>query len=108
MNDPALMVSKLDELIGLAREADTGFEKAAVFAAVRAVDSMFRSRDGEFTANFLGKLGQARWHIAAAVGYDITNGHDAEAHISWAMGAVSTMEDLIKRGAHMTATGVDD
>lgn len=88
---------ELSDLIELAREAESGFEKAAVFAAVDAIDQMFRRDDESFGGYTLEKVGKVRRHLAAALGYDVDNGYDSESHIVWAMGALSTLQNLLER-----------
>lgn len=95
MNDPLLYVEKLRELIELASCAETGFEKAAVFSATQAIARDFDEKD--LDAYALEKVEYARWHIAASVGYDVKNGHSIDQHLSWASGAVSTLENFLKR-----------
>lgn len=97
MNDPLLLAKKFDELIVLAREAESGFEKAAVYAAAEALSAAFASAEESFDSYALEKVEQARWHISAAVGYDVTNGHASSQHLSWAMGAVSTLQNVLSR-----------
>lgn len=95
MNDPVLYAKKFEELIALAREATTGFEKTAVFAAAQALADAFSANEDEFDGYALEKVEQARWHICAAVGYDVTNGHDQQQHISWALDAASSLLDVL-------------
>lgn len=97
MNDPLLLATKLSELVDLARAAETPFERAAVFAATESIASRFRSPDESFSGYQLEKVGQARSHIAAAVGYDIDNGHDRDAHIGWAIGAINNLKNQLER-----------
>ena len=95
MNDPLLYVEKLRELIELASCASNGFERAAVFSASQAISKEFDEED--FDGYALEKVENVRWHIAAAIGYDVTNGHSSVQHLSWASGAVITLEDVLKR-----------
>lgn len=97
MNDPILYAKKLEELVDLARKADTAFEKAAVFAATQSLANAFFADEDQFKAYVLEKVEQARWHICASIGYDITNGHDEQQHRSWALGAVNTLHDVLSK-----------
>ncbi|WP_176474653.1 hypothetical protein [Pseudoalteromonas sp. HM-SA03] len=36
------------------------------------------------------------YHIKAAVGYDVTNGHNKSSHISWAYGELMTLDNLLE------------
>jgi len=99
MNDPILCAKKLEELIDLACEAKSAFEKAAVFAATQAIANEFISYEEERQFNgyvtVLEKVEAARWHICALIGYDITNNHDQQKHKVWALGAVQTLHNVL-------------
>ena len=43
------------------------------------------------------KLGQIRWHVAAALGLDIDNDHAADQHRVFACGALSSLERQLSR-----------
>lgn len=96
MNSVPLAVTLLERQFTLAREADTEFEKAAVFAATTALFQYLDSEIGE--ADYLGeKLEQARWFICAMVGYEIDNGLDVGTIRSGALSALSILRDgLVK------------
>jgi hypothetical protein len=97
MNSSKLMTTKLSELVELARLAETEFEAAAVFAACTAIAREFEANEDDYDPYVMEKVEQARWHTCAAVGYDIDNGHDKEAHIVWALGAVQSLGDALNR-----------
>jgi hypothetical protein len=96
MNDTTLLATKLAELIELAREANTGFEKAAVFAAAKAIQTQFDEEEDSFDSYTLEKMSKSVGHILAIVGYDITNGHDKSQHISWAIGETNTLKKCLQ------------
>jgi hypothetical protein len=96
MNDPLLLTTKLDELVKLANEASTAFEKSAVYAATQSILAEFNSEEPEFDSYTLEKVHNASWSIKAAIDYDITNGHSKSQHISWAYGELSTLRNLLK------------
>jgi len=95
MNDPILYATKFAELIDLAREAESAFEKAVVFAATQSLANAFFSEEERFNGYMLEKVEMARWHICASIGYDVTNGHDQEHHLSGAYGAVDTLRNVL-------------
>ncbi|MBO9643521.1 MAG: hypothetical protein J7603_10405 [Pseudacidovorax sp.] len=95
MNDPLLYVEKLEELVTLARDAKTPFEKAAVFSATHVITEAFYKEEEQFSGYALEKVTNARWHICAAVGYDITNGIEEQQHRVWALGDISTLRNLL-------------
>ena len=68
MNDPVLYAKKFEELIALAREATTGFEKTAVFAAAQALADAFSANEDEFDGYALEKVEQAIHHRPVANG----------------------------------------
>ena len=95
MNDPKLSAEKFESLIDLASKANNEFEKAAVFAAAQALAAMFNEVEDELDPYVLEKVEQVRWHIGAAIGYDITNGKDTSQHVSWARGAAISLRDKL-------------
>ena len=97
MNNPILVAKKLESLIELARLAESEFEKAATFAATEALVRQFRDEEDQFDAYALEQVSKIRWGVAAALGYDIDNGHPKTQHIVSAMGAASTLLDVLKR-----------
>lgn len=99
MNSPKLLAKKLSELIKLASQANTGFEKAAVYSAARAIKSEFNADEEEFDGYTLEKVTKACWHICAAVGYDVSNSHDSSQHISWALGEVNTLQSVLEKSS---------
>ena len=102
MNDPILVAKKLESLIDLARLADSEFEKAAVFAATESLVRKFQDEEDEFDSYALEKVSQIRWGVAAALGYDIDNGHPKDHHIVSAMSAASTLLDVLKRASNVS------
>src|SRR5688572_26575952 len=79
MNDPIFSAKKFEDLIKLAKVASTSFEEAAVFTATQALAMEF-DKEEHFSGYVLENIERVRWHICAAVGYDITNGHHKEQH----------------------------
>ncbi len=103
MNNPILYAKKFEELVELARKAETAFEKAAVFAATQSLAGAFFEEEENFSGYVLEKVELARWHICAAIGYDITNGHDEQKHQSWALGAINTLQDVLSENNSVLA-----
>lgn len=105
MNDWQLGAEKLEHLLDLARTAETDFEKAAVFAAAKALESMFDADTDErlgaqqLNTYAMEKVASACWFIMAIVGYDITNGHDADRLAVFAMGDISTLKRVLRDGS---------
>lgn len=97
MNDPILVAKKLASLVDLARLADSEFEKATVFAATESLVRKFQDEEDQFDAYALEQVSKIRWCVAAALGYDIDNGHPKDHHIVSALGAASTLLDVLKR-----------
>ena len=97
MNDPILVAKKLASLVDLARLADSEFEKATVFAATESLVRKFQDEEDQFDAYALEQVSKIRWGVAAALGYDIDNGHPKDHHIVSALGAASTLLDVLNR-----------
>ena len=96
MNDPTILIDKLEQLVSLAKDADTGYEKAAVYAAATSIAKEFMQDEDNFDSYTLEKIESARWSLCAAVGYDITNGHSRDQHVVWALGAISTLKSIFE------------
>ena len=96
MNDPMLLANRLKELAKLASQANTEFEKAAVYAATTSIQAEFDAVEEDFDGYTLEKVFQACRHICAAVGYDTTNGHESDQHIVWAYGSISSLKTQLE------------
>lgn len=96
MNDQLLIVDRLEDLANLASHASSGFEQAAIYAATQAIKAEFDALEDELDGYSAENLSSACWSIRAAVGYDITNGHSTDQHVSWALGQISVLRDLIQ------------
>jgi len=89
MNDPHLVIEKLKQLAHEAMAASTEIEKSAIFGSVRAfINDLDAGNPGNLGEN----IERARWSICAILGYDITNGHSQEQHLSWALAALDVLE----------------
>ncbi|WP_166297075.1 hypothetical protein [Bradyrhizobium sp. 2S1] len=100
MNDWALAVRKLDEIVKQTAIAATEGERAGLYAGARLLLSDLHG----FVANEAGgntyaleKIGSAKWHIGAALGFDIDNGHPAEQHRAWAYGALQSLKSTLDK-----------
>lgn len=94
MADISLLTQRLDELVELATTASSGFEKAAVYGAAKALEREFEvARDaGKINFYYWEKTYDAVFHLCAAIGYEEDNGHSASKHHSWARGAIMSLE----------------
>lgn len=84
-------IEALRMLVDELKNAETIFERASLFSAIRG---LVEDLDNDECLNSYAKekaIG-VRWHCAAALGFDETNGHTFEAHRTWAMGDLSTLE----------------
>lgn len=84
-------VEGLRELVDELKNAETIFERAALFAAIRGLVEDLDS-DEQLNGYAKEKALGVRWHAAAALGFDEANGHTAEAHRVWAYGEMNTLE----------------
>ncbi|SEJ58543.1 hypothetical protein SAMN04244573_04664 [Azotobacter beijerinckii] len=93
MNDPKVAAAALSELIDELKNAHALVERAALFSAICLLCDDLSNADDDLVNGYAKeKAGQIRWHSAAALGFDITNGHSAEDHRVWALGALSSLE----------------
>lgn len=93
MNDPLLVISKLEELARGSISAESEFEKAAVFGAVRTLIGDLEAGPEENLPQLGENIERARWCICAILGYDVTNGHNKDQHLSWALAALNHLRD---------------
>jgi hypothetical protein len=94
MYDPILMANKFEQLAYMARDANTEYEKAAVYAAATAIALEFEKISNDYGAYALETVAKARWSICAAVGYDNTDGHSKEQHVTFALDAASMLKEV--------------
>lgn len=99
MNSPKLAVERLNEIVKACHGDSELFERAALYSAARfLLDDIrmhFMLEEGRIDSYMSEKIQSARWHIAAALGFDIDNGHDAGQHRVWALGQLDTLSNLI-------------
>ncbi len=99
MNDLNLSLGVLESIYDEAKRDDLSFAgRAGLYAGARIQCEDFRryidtERDGHGYAHE--KVSQYQWHIGAALGFDITNGHDKAQHLGWALGAFWTLRDVL-------------
>ncbi len=102
MNDIKFSLGVLKSIFDEARREDLSFaEKAGLYAALRGVCVDFdeyieEKRHGHGYAHE--KVGRVLWHLGAALGFDVTNGHDKSQHLSWAFGDMDTLGGLLIQG----------
>lgn len=89
MNDPHLVIDKLKQLANEAMTASSEIEKAAIFGAVSTFAHNLNAANQD---NLAENIERARWSICAILGYDVTNGHSREQHLSWALAALIELE----------------
>ena len=92
MSEIAFAIRKLDDLITLAVDAETDFEKAAVFGAASALLAFVEAEAEEKFTQALENVERLRGSLGAIVGYELTNNHDSARHASWARAAVIALQ----------------
>jgi len=100
MNDWRLVIGKLNEIVKETSTATSQGEKAGLFASARILLSDLDA----FVVGEVGgdtyareKIGEAKWHIGAALDFDIDNGHPAEQHRAWAYGALNSLQSTLNK-----------
>jgi hypothetical protein len=99
VNDYNIALDNLETIVSEARGARAFVERAALYGAMRALtDDLTKFVDEQ--RNEYGyaheNVGRVRWHLAAALGFDITNNLDESHHRSGALGAISTLRNVLK------------
>lgn len=99
MNDVKLTLKNLEQVITESRGDLSFIEKAGLYGALKALVSdisTFINEDRGGHSYASENLERIRWSVAAVLGYDITNGHDESQHRVWALGAISTLSDVLE------------
>ena len=99
MNDLGFSLGLLDAIYKEAKRDDMMFsERAGLYAATCVLYDQFRehiteerNKDGYAFEKVL----KYKWHIGAALGFDIDNGHDKSQHFVWALGDLHTLRDVL-------------
>lgn len=91
MNDPLLVITKLESLARSAMSAESEYEKAAIFGATRSLIADLDAGTEEELPHLGENIERVRWGICAILGYDIANGHDKDQHLSWALAALNVL-----------------
>ncbi len=97
-------VEALRELVDEIHNAETVFERAALFASIRGLaDDLIR--DDSLNDYAKEKADGIRYHAAAALGFDYAGGHDAEAHRVWVYGEMDTLESACEQPRAQQSAG---
>lgn len=97
VNDPRLLLSRLSELAIEASSSESLFEKSAVYAASQSILSRFQADQGELPNGIQDLVARACFHISAALGFDVDNGHSSESHVGWALADLGEASKLLHR-----------
>lgn len=101
MNDVGLVIRSVERLIKECGRNDMSeAEKAGLYAGLRILCKdleLFVEESLQNDGYAHEKLGQVEWHVGAALGFDITNGHPKTQHISWAYGGLNSFESVVSR-----------
>ncbi|MFG0864636.1 hypothetical protein [Pseudomonas sp. FYR_7] len=84
-------VEALQELVDELKNAKTLIDRASLYSAIRGLVEDLDS-DTHLNGYAKEKAAGVRWHAAAALGFDETNGHTSEAHRVWALGEMITLK----------------
>jgi hypothetical protein len=98
MKDWRLAVGKLNEIVeGTSGTLSIG-EQAGLYAGARVLladlEEAVEAVGGNTYA--LDKIGNVRWHIGAALGFDTDSGHSADDHRTWAYGALKSLNETLE------------
>lgn len=101
MNDWKLALTRIEELI---KETETNLDLAAragIYAAARVILNDLSEHIVEELSgpnHYAGeKIGGIKWHIGAALGFDVDNGHSASQHRAWAYGDLNSLKATLER-----------
>ena|ERR1043165_5324122 len=100
MNDPHLVLQKIDDMLRESMSSDRAFQLSAFSASAVLIERIREhiQSEEENGINYIDeKLDSLKWHSAAMFELDITNGHDMNTHYCWALGAINTLKKTITR-----------
>jgi len=99
MNDLEFSLDVLKSIHKEAHRADMTFsEKAGLYSATQEMRRIFEEFvDEEFDGNSYAreKIHKFQFHVSAALGFDVTNGHDGSQHLSWALGELQRLMGIL-------------
>ena len=93
MNDPKLVLDKLETLVKLSRSANTEYEKASLFGAISTIINIIASENEEYGFGLSESIVRIRWYSGAILGYDVTNGYSVEEHYAWFLGSLNVIRE---------------
>lgn len=98
MNDIKLTLKNMEEIIDASVEGLSLPERAGLYAAIQTVSAKVEEYIEEkgFEGYASEKNFNVQFHVSAALGFDISNGHSVEAHRAWAYGDLSTLKSVLK------------
>jgi len=95
MNDAKFTLEKARELLKATKTAEGLIEQAAIFGAIsvliRQLDIYFKDHAPHMSEN----MERLRWHSAAVLGYETTNGKSSQDHYVWALGALGDLDGAL-------------
>ncbi|WP_323986363.1 hypothetical protein [Pseudomonas canadensis] len=95
MNDAKFTIEKARELLKASKTAEGLIEQAAIFGAIsvliRQLDVFFKDHAPHMSEN----MERLRWHSAAVLGYETTNGKSSQDHYVWALGVLGDLESAL-------------
>lgn len=107
MNNPHLILDRLQELVELAKTPQDAPARAGIFAAMRVVtaDLDAVARGLQHNHYMLKKIDELRWSIGALVGYAATDDLPAEQHAALALSDLATLHNFFKEAKSGVAKG---
>ena len=106
MNDALLLTDRLCDLTEMALQAHSMLEKAAVFAAAKAIEGEFAHCERPLDETATHKVTSICATICAAIGYAPANGKTNPQLIVCARTDIATLRELIKQQAAFAPPGV--
>ena len=106
VEDLNLHIKLLDDILSEGRRSESSFsDRAGLFAALGRLQEDVKAyidEASDFDRSYASeKLSKFCWHVRALLGFDIDNGHDSDQHVSWALGEMGTLKNLLHGGGHI-------
>ncbi|NQY64932.1 MAG: hypothetical protein HRT38_14615 [Alteromonadaceae bacterium] len=100
LKNPLFLISKLKNLIDLAKVANSDYEKAAVYSAVRGIEQEFvngfKHKIPMFALNYIEGIHEINMYICIFIGFDISEKHSQLDCLNLATNELLTLENAMK------------
>jgi len=96
MNKPHILVLYLEDIFEAARIAPNRKARKILHDKLKSVIKELDKLNNQYFLTMGENIGRAQWSIDAILGYGNGNGHSADQHAVWTIGALNVLKQHIK------------